>query len=193
MTPRAVILVLLGLVGVLSVAVFVGAVDLGTPAALETAPLGALFRAVLYPILGALGLVLLVGLVLVLRRRRAPGGQRRLEMIWTAIPVAALLLVALGERELRAGFGAPPVEITAGLDGWSGVELEAVSGETLLVRLRSSDVAHVLAVPALGLEFPIEPGASAGADLGVAGAGEYELTCSEHARRVGTLRVRPRP
>lgn len=187
------VMVLLALAGIWSVAVFVGALDLGTPGAAEQAASGPLFRAVLYPVLAVLLLVLLAGVLLELRQRRTPAVHRRLELTWVAIPAVLLLAVAVGERELRAGFERPTVEVLAGLEVWTGLELETQAGEPVQLSLRTSDVAHTLVAPELDVRFAIVPGQPTTALLPAPRVGEFELSCSVHARVVGYLRVLPTP
>lgn len=192
MTRRVVLTGALGLAGVLSVAVFVGAFGEQVPGdeGPAASPAGGLFRGVLYTVLAGLALVLLIGLVRELRRRSgAQVGHRRLELIWTAIPVAALIALAVGERELRAGEPAAPVELTASLAGWTGAELEVAEGRPLAFTVRALDEQHVLSAPGLGLVLAVHPDGTASAVVAPPEAGTYELSCTLHGRSVGRLRV----
>lgn len=197
MSRRMVLTTLLGLVGVLSVAVFVGAFEprppiVGGADGVGATPAGALFRGVLYPVLAALVLVLLIGLVREVRRRSgAAPGHRRLELIWTAIPVAALVAVAVGERELRAAEPPTRAAVVASRVGWTGADLEATAGTSLELELSASDEVHVLVSPALGLELSARPGHPARARVEVPEAGAFELSCALHGQSVGRLHVLP--
>ena len=130
-------------------------------------------------------------------------GSQRLEVIWTIIPSAILVFIALYQMgtwaEIKFRSAAPKVqplaEITArqfqwvmrypGHDGKLHTpddlvnDLHFVKGETALIYLRSSDVLHSFYLPQLRIKQDAVPGLSIPVWFDSDHSGKYELLCAE--------------
>jgi cytochrome c oxidase subunit 2 len=165
----------------------------------------------------------LITIALVRFRRRAREAQippqfadaRRLEIAWTAIPIAIVIglfwltLGALGRIEARAP-GALEVDVAAFRWQWrfdypaSGVsvtglpdapaEMVVPVGEPIHIVLGSSDVIHSFYVPAFLFKRDTIPGRTTEFDLTIAEPGAYGGQCAEfcgvfHDRMTLTVRA----
>jgi cytochrome c oxidase subunit 2 len=152
------------------------------PASPQAAAISNLFIGTLY-FLGAI-LILVTGLVLyaIIRYRDRPGspealqvfGSTRLEILWTAVPVLSLAVLAtfmvrtmMASDPPSAG-DRPDVRLIAHQWWWeiiylkSGAtaanEIHIPTGKRLLFDFRSADVIHDFWVPALGRKIDVVPG-----------------------------------
>jgi cytochrome c oxidase subunit 2 len=132
-------------------------------------------------------------------------GSQRLEVIWTIIPSAILVFIALYQMgtwaEIKFRSAAPKVqplaEITArqfqwvmrypGPDGklhtpddlYTVNDLHFVKGRTALIYLRSTDVLHSFFLPQLRIKQDAVPGLTIPVWFDADTAGKYELVCAE--------------
>jgi cytochrome c oxidase subunit 2 len=132
-------------------------------------------------------------------------GSQRLEVIWTIIPAAILVFIALYQMgtwaEIKFRSAAPKVpplaEITArqfqwvmrypGPDGRLNTrddlvvvdDLHFVKGKQALIYLKSSDVLHSFYLPQLRIKQDAVPGLTIPVWFDADEAGEYELVCAE--------------
>jgi cytochrome c oxidase subunit II len=132
-------------------------------------------------------------------------GSQRLEVIWTIIPAAILVFIALYQMGTWASIkfrsAAPRVqplaEVTArqfqwvmrypGPDGKLHTpddlhmvnDLHFVKGKTALISLRSSDVLHSFFLPQLRIKQDAVPGLEIPVWFDSDRAGKYELVCAE--------------
>ena len=132
-------------------------------------------------------------------------GSQRLEVIWTIIPAAILVFIALYQMgtwaEIKFRSSAPKVrplaEITArqfqwvmhypGPDGQLNTrddlvmvdDLHFVRNKTALIYLKSSDVLHSFFLPQLRIKQDAVPGLTIPVWFDADRAGEYELACAE--------------
>lgn len=171
----------------------------------------ALFHLILWPV--AFFLALTLGLLAWIVWRAQPGaaaqppqhGDRRLELLWTLVPGAILLFLALTQMdewaELRYAAHRPQVPITArvvasqfdwrfvypGRDGKLGTlddlespyELVVPAGEPIVLELRSRDVIHSFFVPALRVKQDVLPGRRIEIWFEARTPGEHDLECAE--------------
>ncbi|MGZ6242180.1 MAG: cytochrome c oxidase subunit II [Candidatus Binataceae bacterium] len=152
------------------------------PASPQAAAISNLFVGTLIFLGAILTLVTFLVIYAVIRYRDRPGapeaqqifGSRRLEIIWTVVPI--LSLAVLAGFMMRAMIASDPPTIDAKPDlrivahqwWWeiiylkSGVttanEIHIPVGKRLLVDFRSADVIHDFWVPALGRKIDIVPG-----------------------------------
>ncbi len=132
-------------------------------------------------------------------------GSQRLEVIWTIIPAAILVFIALYQMgtwaEIKFRSSAPKVpplaEITArqfqwvmrypGPDGRLNTrddlvvvdDLHFVKNKVALIHLKSSDVLHSFYLPQLRIKQDAVPGLTIPVWFDADEAGEYELVCAE--------------
>jgi cytochrome c oxidase subunit II len=132
-------------------------------------------------------------------------GSQRLEVIWTIIPAAILVFIALYQMGTWAAIkfrsAAPKVpplaEITArqfqwvirypGPDGklntsddlFAVNDLHFVKNKTTLIHLKSSDVLHSFFLPHLRIKQDAVPGISIPVWFDADTSGQYELVCAE--------------
>jgi cytochrome c oxidase subunit II len=125
-------------------------------------------------------------------------GHRRLELVWTAAPLAllaiifALSLVTLGQIGQGATFGSlePPLHIAVvGHQWWfefrypngavTANELHLPAGVPIELELTSADVIHDLWVPELGAKSDVVPGQRNVMRLYTARAGTFSGACAE--------------
>jgi cytochrome c oxidase subunit 2 len=132
-------------------------------------------------------------------------GSQRLEVIWTIIPAAILVFIALYQMgtwaEIKFRTAAPKVrplaEITArqfqwvmrypGPDGRLNTrddlvvvdDLHFVKNKTTLIHLKSSDVLHSFFLPQLRIKQDAVPGLMIPVWFDADEAGQYELVCAE--------------
>lgn len=181
----------------------------------------ALFRLILWPV--SFFLVLTLGLLAWIVWRAAPTssvstgesarephartqhGDRRLELVWTLIPGAILLFLALRQMgdwaELRYSSHRPVVPVTArvvasqfdwhfvypGADGRFGTlddldapyELLVPANEPVVLELSSRDVIHSFFVASLRVKQDVLPGRRIEIWFEVREPGEYEIACAE--------------
>lgn len=173
----------------------------------------ALFRLILWPV--SFFLVLTLGLLAWIVWRggensrephaRTQHGDRRLELVWTLIPGAILLFLALRQMgdwaQLRYAAHRPAVPVTArvlasqfdwhfvhpGADGKFGTlddldapyELCVPANEPVVLELHSRDVIHSFFVAALRVKQDVLPGRTIEIWFEVREPGEYEIACAE--------------
>lgn len=132
-------------------------------------------------------------------------GSQRLEVIWTIIPAAILVFIALYQMGTWASVKfrsaapkvAPLAEVTArqfqwvmrypGPDGRIGTtddlhmvnDLHFVKDKTALIYLKSTDVLHSFFLPALRIKQDAVPGLTIPVWFDTDQAGHYELVCAE--------------
>jgi cytochrome c oxidase subunit 2 len=132
-------------------------------------------------------------------------GSQRLEVIWTIIPAAILVFIALYQMgtwaEIKFRSAAPKVpplaEITArqfqwvmrypGPDGKLNTrddlvlvdDLHFVKNKTALIYLKSSDVLHSFFLPQLRIKQDAVPGLTIPVWFDADQSGDYELVCAE--------------
>jgi cytochrome c oxidase subunit 2 len=140
-----------------------------------------------------------------LRQAQYFHGSQRLEVIWTIIPAAILVFIALYQMGTWAAIkfrsSAPKVpalaEVTArqfqwvmrypGPDGklntrddlFAVNDLHFVKNKTALIYLKSSDVLHSFFLPHLRIKQDAVPGMTIPVWFDADTAGEYELVCAE--------------
>ena len=108
-----------------------------------------------------------------------------------ATPVAGQPATASGTGEIHT------IEVVAGRYSFAPDTIEIDEGERVRLLARSVDVAHGLAIDALGVDVEIPAdGRTVTIDLGTPPAGSYGFTCSVfcgtgHGRMTGTLIVGP--
>jgi cytochrome c oxidase subunit II len=132
-------------------------------------------------------------------------GSQRLEVIWTIIPAAILVFIALYQMGTWASIKfrsaaprvAPLAEITGrqfqwvmrypGPDGklntrddlFTQNDLHFVKNHTVLIYLKSSDVLHSFFLPQLRIKQDAVPGITIPVWFDADTAGKYELVCAE--------------
>ena len=132
-------------------------------------------------------------------------GSQRLEIIWTIIPAAVLVFIALYQMNTWANVKfkgavpkvAPVAEVTGrqfqwvmrypGEDGKIGTgddlhrvnDLHFVKGTPTLIYLKSADVLHSFFLPALRIKQDAVPGLRIPVWFDADQAGHYELVCAE--------------
>lgn len=130
-------------------------------------------------------------------------GSHNLEIVWTIIPAATLVFIAIyqmnawAEVKLRTPEMAPTVEVTArqfewrirypGRDGKLGTpddvhyvnDLHIPVNEEILLNLKSMDVLHDLFVPALRIKQDAIPGNRIPMWFRAKKTGTYDLVCAE--------------
>ncbi len=132
-------------------------------------------------------------------------GSQRLEVIWTIIPAAILVFIALYQMgtwaQIKFRSAAPKVpplaEITArqfqwvmrypGPDGklhtqddlFTVNDLHFVKNRTALIHLKSSDVIHSFFLPQMRIKQDAVPGLTIPVWFDADTAGKYELVCAE--------------
>jgi cytochrome c oxidase subunit 2 len=167
----------------------------------------------------------LLGFVIAYRRR--PGkradyihGNDRIEVIWTLIPAAILIWLAVYSQRIWARVrGTPPppdlqVEITAEQFAWNvryagadGVlnspddittinQLHLPVNQTVLIHLKSKDVIHSFFVPQFRMKQDAVPGLPTRMWVSATQTGNFEIACAElcglgHYRMRGFLMVEP--
>jgi cytochrome c oxidase subunit 2 len=160
-------------------------------------------------------IVVLMGVfVVVYRRGRAvPAGaathNNMLELVWTGIPVAIVVLVFYegfsGFMELRTvPQGAREVRVTAQKwewlfqypDGTVDSKLHVPVDEPVQLVMTSNDVIHSLFIPAFRVKMDVVPGRYARTWFRATTPGEYDLYCSEycgtgHSGMLSTVVVHP--
>jgi cytochrome c oxidase subunit II len=153
-----------------------------SPASPQAAAISNLFVGTLVFLSAILILVSFLVIYAIIRYRDRPGapepeqkfGSRKLEIIWTAVPILSLVvLLGFTIRAMSAGDpptadARPELRIVAHQWWWeiiylkSGVttanEIHIPVGKQLLVDFRSADVIHDFWVPALGRKIDIIPG-----------------------------------
>ncbi len=153
-------------------------------------------------VLAIVGFMVLGGAILYRsgKRRGEPGqssGNKRLEILWTAIPFGVVTLFfflsLFGMESINQPVATnqkPDIRIIAHQWWWefrypkSGVitanELHIPVGERLLMQIESADVIHSWWVPALGRKTDAIPGHPNFAWIEADSAGTFEGTCSEY-------------
>lgn len=145
-------------------------------------------------------------------------GSHNLELIWTLIPAATLLFIAIyqmgawAENKIDTPQMAPTVEVTArqfewrmrypGRDGKFDTrddlyvvnDLRLPVGETVLVQLKSDDVLHSFFLPNMRVKQDAVPGSKIPVWFKVKEQGTYDLVCAElcgwgHYKMKGRVRV----
>jgi len=148
-------------------------------------------------------------------------GSHSLEVVWTIIPTATLLFIAIyqmnvwADAKMRRPDMPPTVEVTArqfewrlrypGTDGVLGTEddlrlvndLHVPANEDVLVVLKSMDVLHSFFLPNLRIKQDAVPGMKQGVWFRAKEEGEYDLVCAElcgwgHYKMKGRLTVESR-
>jgi cytochrome c oxidase subunit 2 len=140
-----------------------------------------------------------------LRKAQYFHGSQRLEVIWTIIPAAILVFIALYQMgtwaQIKFRSAAPKVpplaEITARQFQWVmrypgpdsqlntaddlvvANDLHFVKNKTALIYLKSSDVLHSFYLPHLRIKQDAVPGITIPVWFDSDTAGEYELVCAE--------------
>lgn len=152
------------------------------PASPQAAAISNLFVGTLIFLSAILALVTFLVIYAIIRYRDRPGapearqnfGSRRLEIVWTAVPIVSLIVLT-GFMMRTMAIGDPPtagakpdLRIIAHQWWWeiiylkSGVttanEIHVPIGKQLLVDFRSADVIHDFWVPELGRKIDIVPG-----------------------------------
>lgn len=124
-------------------------------------------------------------------------GNRRLEMIWTAVPAIMLISVFVWVVVAMRQIGAPPaggdpltVEVIGHQWWWEyrypdqGVvtanELHIPTGETIHMKITSADVIHDFWAPQLGRKMDMIPGQINEFYLHADQPGTYDGTCAEY-------------
>jgi cytochrome c oxidase subunit 2 len=173
------------------------------PASPQAAAISHLFVGTLIFLGAILALVSFLVIYAVIRYRDRPGapdarqvfGWRKLEIIWTVVPILSLIVLAsFMVRTMAAGdpstVGArPDLRIIAHQWWWeirylkAGVttanELHVPIGKQLLVDFRSADVIHDFWVPELGRKIDIVPGHPNRLWIEADRAGTYLGACAE--------------
>ena len=148
-------------------------------------------------------------------------GSHTLEVVWTIIPAATLLFLAIyqmnawADVKMRRPLMDPTVEVIArqwewrfrypGRDGKLGTaddlfgsnDVHVPMDEDVLVQLKSMDVLHSFALPELRIKQDAVPGMKIPVWFKAIKPGQYEIVCMEHcgARHYamkGRLTVEPR-
>lgn len=148
-------------------------------------------------------------------------GSHSLEVVWTIVPTAVLLFIAIyqmnawADQKMRRPQMAPTVEVTArqfewrlrypGADGKIGTpdDLHVVNdmhvpvNEEILLELKSMDVLHSFFLPNLRVKQDAVPGMKQGVWFRALEEGEYDLVCAElcgwgHYKMKGRLTVQSR-
>ena len=149
-------------------------------------------------------------------------GSHNLEIVWTIVPAATLLFIAIYQMNAWAEVKMdqpnipPTVEVNArqfewrlrypGADGVIGTEddifhvndLHIPVNETVLVELKSMDVLHDFFLPHLRIKQDAVPGSKINVWFEARETGTYDLVCAElcgwgHYKMKGRLTVEPRP
>ena len=173
------------------------------PASPQAAAISNLFIGTLVFLGAILALVSFLVLYAIIRYRDRPGapearqvyGSRRLEIIWTAVPILSLIVLAgFMMRAMVAGDpptadARPDLRIIAHQWWWeiiylkSGVttanEIHIPAGKRMLVDFRSADVIHDFWVPELGRKIDIVPGHPNRLWIEADHAGTYLGACAE--------------
>ena len=148
-------------------------------------------------------------------------GSHNLEIVWTILPAATLLFIAIyqmnawADVKMRKPNMAPTVEVMArqfewrlrypGADGilytaddihWVN-DLHVPLDEDILVELKSQDVLHDFFLPNLRIKQDAVPGMKIPVWFRAKDTGEYDLVCAElcgwgHYKMKGRLTVEPR-
>jgi cytochrome c oxidase subunit 2 len=148
-------------------------------------------------------------------------GSHALEVVWTILPTATLLFIAIyqmnawADAKVRRPDIPPTLEVTArqfewrlrypGKDNVLGTEddlhtvnvLHLPLNEEILIRLKSADVLHSFFLPHLRVKQDAVPGMTQGVWFRALKPGEYDLVCAElcgwgHYKMRGTVVVEPR-
>lgn len=148
-------------------------------------------------------------------------GSHNLEIVWTILPAATLLFIAIyqmnawAEVKMHKPDMEPTVEVTArqfewrlrypGKDGKIGTkddiyhvnELHVPVDEMILVKLESADVLHDFFLPHLRIKQDAVPGTTIPVWFRATQPGEYDLVCAElcgwgHYKMKGRLFVESR-
>jgi cytochrome c oxidase subunit 2 len=173
-------------------------------------------------VIGALAWIVLRGSAPQAGRARFVHGNARLEIGWTVILGAILVVLAFTQlstwNEIQAGRArgdAPLAEVVAeqfawrfrypGADGRLGTaddvevpyRLVVPAGERVVLALRSRDVIHGFFVPAFRVKQDVVPGTVLTTWFEVDEPGEYDLVCTQlcgfgHYQMAGKVRVVPR-
>lgn len=173
------------------------------PASPQAAAIAHLFTGTLIFLGAILALVTFLVIYAIVRYRDRPGapearqvfGSRRLEVVWTAIPIFSLAVLAgfmtwtMHVSDPATGTGKPDLRIIAHQWWWeivypkAGVtaanELHIPTGKRLLVEFRSADVIHDFWAPELGRKMDIVPGHPNRMWLEAARPGTYLGVCAE--------------
>lgn len=149
-------------------------------------------------------------------------GSHNLEIIWTIVPAATLLFIAIyqmnawAEVKIDKPDMPPTVEVNArqfewrlrypGEDGVIGTaddifhvnDLHLPVNETVLVELKSMDVLHDFFLPHLRIKQDAVPGSKINVWFEARETGTYDLVCAElcgwgHYKMKGRVTVEPRP
>ncbi|MBI4598283.1 MAG: cytochrome c oxidase subunit II [Candidatus Omnitrophica bacterium] len=162
-----------------------------------------------------------------IRYRRRPGkpayythGNLLIEAVWTAIPAAIMVWLAMHSQRVWAQVrGAPPppdlqVEVTGEQFAWNvrypGADeqfntaddvltinqLHIPLGRTVLFHLKSKDVIHSFFVPQFRMKQDAVPGITTRMWVSATRPGQYEIVCAElcglgHYRMRGFLTIEP--
>lgn len=173
-------------------------------------------------VLGALAWLVVQGSAQREGSARHVHGNARLEIAWTAVLFAILVVLAFTQLSTwhaiqaeRSQGGAPLAEVIAEQFDWRfrypGADarfdtaddfevpyrLVVPQGERVVLALRSRDVIHGFFVPAFRLKQDVLPGAVLTTWFEARAAGEYDLVCTQlcgsgHYQMAGKIRVVPR-
>jgi cytochrome c oxidase subunit 2 len=150
-------------------------------------------------------------------------GSHNLEVIWTILPAATLLFIAIyqmnawADVKMRVPKDLPPtLEVTArqfewrlrypGPDGKLGTfddihhvnDMHIPSGEDVLIHLKSMDVLHDLFLPHLRVKQDAVPGMTIPVWFKAKDVGTFDLVCAElcgwgHYKMKGRVTIQTRP
>ena len=173
------------------------------PASPQAAAISSLFVGTLIFLGAILTLVTVLVIYAIVRYRDRPGapeprqvfGWRKLEIIWTLVPILSLAVLAgfmfhaMNVSDPPTADGKPDMRIIAHQWWWeiiylkSGVttatEIHVPAGKRMLVDFRSADVIHDFWVPALGRKIDVVPGHPNRLWIEADRAGTYLGACAE--------------
>jgi cytochrome c oxidase subunit 2 len=166
-----------------------------------------------------LALIVLVTILFVVRYRRrasrpgpepSPSHDTRLELVWTGIPLALVMLMFVVSTRTYLAMtkpaqgGALTVQVTARRWSWwfdhpggkGAPELHVVAGRPVELVLSSTDVIHSLYVPELRLKQDAVPGRFTRMTFTPTVAGSFPILCTEycgtdHSRMAALAVVHP--
>ncbi|RMH39994.1 MAG: cytochrome c oxidase subunit II [Deltaproteobacteria bacterium] len=126
----------------------------------------------------------------------APTHNNRLELTWTAIPLALVFVIfglstAVYFRMVRAAPNAAEVQVTARKWSWwfdhpegkGSPELHVVAGRPVELVMASNDVIHSLSIPAFRVKQDVVPGRYTRLRFTPTAAGRYPIYCTEYCGR----------
>jgi cytochrome c oxidase subunit 2 len=161
-------------------------------------------------------IIVLMGVFVVVYRRRpqaaptaSPSHNTALEMVWTGIPVAIVVVLFYrgftGYMDMRtAPEGAREIRVTGKQwqwlfeypDGYKDADLHVPVDEPVLLVMSSEDVIHSLFIPDMEVKMDVVPGRYSRAWFRAKKAGNFGIVCSEycgsnHSDMVARLVVHP--